>query len=106
MNRKFVHAVVALVAIGPVSANSVTIYDEIFFTPNTGLQSDVAPSPETFFVTANDFIPLIGGTISTVKAHQEQRRGGDNCHADPVPPHELLRPVESARRTRHDRLVP
>lgn len=67
MKSKFLHAVVALIAIGPVSANSVTIYDEIFFTPNTGLQSDVAPSPETFFVTANDFIPLIGGTISTVK---------------------------------------
>ena len=71
MNRKFLHAVVALIAIGPVSANAILLYSEVI-TPTTGQRSDVDPTPAPLFVSANDFIPAITGpaitgTISTVK---------------------------------------
>ena len=57
MKSKILHAIVALIAIGPVSTNAVTIYDEIFFEPNFAVRSDVNSCPLDFFVLANDFSP-------------------------------------------------
>ena len=50
---------------GTVDAASISIYTEIF-TPNTGHRSDVDNYPYATNYTANDFIPVIGGTITDV----------------------------------------
>lgn len=67
MKSKYLHAVVALIAVAPLAANSVpidTIYSEII-TPTNGTESDV--DEQDFLVLANDFTSLINGTVSTVR---------------------------------------